>query len=130
MDYQDITKYIIRELGKNRSIGDITITVCEKTGMTRGEAQQVIDQIQFEYSDEIISRQKPILVLLMAVMFIVMGLILSGVMVVLTLNGLIITLLRPFIPVPYLGNLLLLCFSLMIVVGGIVGLLNIFKGLK
>jgi hypothetical protein len=127
MDRQDITHYIIRELGKHHPVRDITIAVCEKTGMKWDEAQQFVGQIQVEHKDEIIRRRKPLFVL-MAVTSIVIGLTLSITILVLTLNGLIIFLLR--LPIPYLGNLLLFGFGVMMVGGGVTGLLNMAQELE
>ncbi|MCB8978645.1 MAG: hypothetical protein H6657_14590 [Ardenticatenaceae bacterium] len=121
MNDPEITRYVVKALGKHNSINQITVDICEKTGMKWDEAQKFIETVQVEYEDEIIQRQRPLLVIL-ATFSIITGLTLSIGMVVATMNGLIIFFLR--MPIPYLGNIMIILAGLAMVGGGIMGALK------
>lgn len=119
MNDQEITKYVIKALSRHHSINQITIDVCEKTGMKWKEAQHFIDAVQVEHKDKIARRQRPLLVFL-AVISIVAGLTISGAMLVATMNGIIII----FLWIPFLGNIIITFTGLAMVGGGIMGILK------
>src|SRR5512138_2961176 len=81
MQPEEITNYIVKELGKQHNPEDIAMALCEKTSMTWSEAQQLVRQVQVSHRQEIIARQSPILIgLSVASLLLGLGLICAGVM--------------------------------------------------
>lgn len=121
MNEQEITKYVIKALSKHDTTNQITVDICEKTGMKWDDVQKLIKTVQVDHEDEIIQRQRPLLVIL-AGFSIITGLTISIGMIVATMNGLIIFFLR--MPIPYLGNMMIIFAGLAMVGGGIMGVLK------
>jgi hypothetical protein len=121
MDNTDIKKFVILELGKHHKPDDIIKEVCERTGMGWSDAQKFVRQVYAENRGEITGRQNGILMFLV-VAEILGGFALSSGVLVATLSGWIIFLLR--FPIPYLGNLVYFVIGIAMMLGGIRGFLN------
>ncbi len=62
MQKEEITQYVIKALGRNRSQSDIVQYLCENAKMTWPEAEKLVRQIQVKHSGEISSRQSPLII--------------------------------------------------------------------
>lgn len=64
MQKEEITAYVIKELGKHHSRDEIIHNLCEQTGMKWPEAEKVVRQVAAEHSQEIKARQSPLVIAL------------------------------------------------------------------
>ena len=124
MDPDETTQFIIRSLRQQRNRNDIIKSICERTGMNWEQAKHHIAQVEIEHHETIAAGQKPLLIAI-ACLTLLLGLALSLGMVIMTLTGWVIFLLR--LPIPYLGNLVYFLIGVLITVGGAIGLRRNFK---
>jgi hypothetical protein len=122
MQPEEITAYIVTELGKHRNPNDIIIAVCERSGMKWSDAQQFMQRVQSEHRSEITGRQNLLLIVL-GVITVIAGLVVSIGASAVTLFGLNFE----FDYVPYGGNLLIFGVGLAMMAGGGIGLWKIVK---
>jgi hypothetical protein len=61
MDENELTSYIVKELGEGHNPKDVILDICEKTGCTWLEAEKMVTHIQVEQEPEISTRQFPVL---------------------------------------------------------------------
>jgi hypothetical protein len=73
MKKEEAVNFVIQELGKHHSENEITMALCQKTGMTWHQAEQFIHQVQAEHKHTISSHQSPLLIV-MGVAFVLIGL--------------------------------------------------------
>ena len=62
MQKEEITPYVIKALGRNRSQNDIVQYLCENANITWPEAEKLVRQIQVRHGSEISSRQSPLII--------------------------------------------------------------------
>ena len=122
MDDQELTDYVIRELGKSRRRSDVVMEVCERTGMDWQAAQKFVYQVAFENRKSVAARQSPI-VLITGVGFVLGGLILALGSAVITVQGISIH----YQGVPYAGNIAGIGFGILLIAGGVLGLWDTIK---
>ena len=99
----------------------IVANVCEESGLKWEEAQQFIEHVRQEHGDAIRKRQLP-LNLSIAILSILVGLFIAGGMISATLNGIIIFFLA--LPIPYLGNALIIGSGIAMIGGGVLGFMK------
>lgn len=121
MDDPDIAKQVVRDLKNGRRSDDVILEICEKRGVQWPVAQQFVQRVRVEHQDEISRHQNRFLVPV-GVMTALAGLAIALGVVIATLDGWIIFPLS--IPIPYLGNLLLIGLGLAMAAGGIGGLIR------
>ena len=122
MSNSEITNFVVSQLGKHRSVDDVTRMLVSQTELNWGDAKKLVQRIQFERRNEITTRQAP-WVLMVGVLTIIAGLAISAVITWATLNGVIIFFL--VFPMPYLGNLVYFGIGILMALGGIVGILRL-----
>jgi hypothetical protein len=62
MQQEEITNYIVTELGKQRNPKDIAMAVCEKANMSWADAQKLVFEVRAGHREEIEARQNPIFI--------------------------------------------------------------------
>ena len=124
MDKTEVRKFITQELGRRHKPDDIIKEVCERTGMSWGDAQKFVRQVYTENHGEISKSQNGVLMILV-VAEILDGFSISASVLVATLSGWIILLLR--LPVPYLGNVVYFTFGVILIIAGINGFVKMNK---
>ncbi len=72
MQQEEITNYIIRELGKHHNPNDIALALCEKTNMPWMEAQHLVQQVQSHHHQDIAARQS-LAATILSVIFLLIG---------------------------------------------------------
>ncbi len=77
MQKEEITAFVVSELGKHHSRNEIIRHLCERTGMMWADAEKLVRQVEADHSHEIKAKQSPLLVAL-AVVILVGGLGLIG----------------------------------------------------
>jgi len=120
----EIKTKIIRNLAKRRPRNTIITELCETSGLKWGEAERLVNEIENDHALDIYSSQKPFLILLGRAIA-VSGFILSTFILVQSINGLIIFLLR--LPVPYLGNFVFFVLGILVFVGGLRGVIKLVR---
>lgn len=121
MENQDITRFVVEQLGRHHRPDDIVKEVCEKTGMPWAEAEKFVWRIRSEHRSEIAGRQSGLLIGA-GLLTTLAGLALSIGILVATLDGWIIFFLR--LPVPYLGNAVYFGIGICLTAGGVIGVLR------
>ena len=124
MDKTEVRKFITQELGRRHKPDDIIKEVCERTGMSWGDAQKFVRQVYTENHGEISKSQNGVLMILV-VAEILAGFSISASVLVATLSGWIILLLR--LPIPYLGNVVYFAFGVILIIAGINGFVKMNK---
>lgn len=119
MNNINIKEFVIHELVKHRNPDDIIKDVCERTGMRWDNARIYVQQVYKENRKEITKKQSGLLGTL-AILEIIGGIVISTGMIVATLSGWVILLLR--FPIPYLGNITYFSVGVFMILGGIKGL--------
>lgn len=122
MKDQELHNFVVRELGKGRRRSDVTMDVCERTGMDWQTAQKFVYQVAFERRKEVAARQSP-LAIIFGVSFIVGGLGMALLSVFATLQGLVIS----YQGVPYVGNISGVVLGMLLIAGGVIGLWDTIK---
>ncbi|GAB4580921.1 MAG: hypothetical protein Fur0022_36650 [Anaerolineales bacterium] len=117
MDDEELTDYVICELGKLRRKSDVVMEVCERTGMEWQAAQKFVYQVEFDNRKKVAARQSP-LAIIFGVGFVLGGLILALVSLVATLQGINLH----YQGIPYVGNLAGVGFGVVLIAGGVIGL--------
>ena len=59
---EELTKLIIKRLGKHHDRNEIIRSVCEESTLNWSEAEKLIDQVAAEHASTIAARQRPFLV--------------------------------------------------------------------
>lgn len=124
METISVTEYVVHELSQHRHPDDVIKAVCEGTGMKWDEAKRLVHQIQVEHRSEI-AKSNNTLIGLMSVGSLLVGLLLTIGIVVATIGGWIIFFLN--FPIPYLGNLAFFGTGMGMILGGVMGLVNLKK---
>jgi len=122
MDKQEMTDFVIRELGKHRRRSDIVMEVCERTGMDWQAAQKFVYQVAFESRQRVAARQSPLAIIFGA------ALVLGGLL--LALGGAVTTVQGNSISywgIPYAGNIAGVGFGIVLIAGGVIGLWDTIK---
>ena len=70
MQKEEITAFVISELGKHHNRNEIIRSLCERTGMMWSDAEKLVRQVESDHSHEIRAKQSPLLVALAVVIFI------------------------------------------------------------
>lgn len=120
-DERELVNLIVRELGKHRSVDDVTRLVVDQSELNWSDARKFVQRVMFEQRSEIVQRRAPIL-LIVGGFAIVAGLALATAMTIATLNGIAIFFI--VFPMPYLGNIVSFMLGILMAVGGIIGLLR------
>ena len=77
MQKEEITAFVVEELGKHHSRNEIIRRLCERTGMMWPDAEKLVRQTEADHGQDIRARQSPLLIALGIALFIVgIGLIL------------------------------------------------------
>jgi hypothetical protein len=80
MQKEEVTAFIVTELGKHHSHNDVIRNLCERAGMHWAEAEKLVHQVEAEHSHDIAARQSPLMVVLGVVTIIGgIGLIVYGI---------------------------------------------------
>jgi len=122
MDDQELTEFVIRELGKHRRRSDVVTDVCERTGMDWPVAQKFVYQIEFKNRKQVAARQSP-LAIIFGVSFILGGLALALASAIATLQGISFH----YQGIPYVGNAAGIGFGIVLLAGGVIGLWDTIK---
>jgi hypothetical protein len=78
---EELTDLIIKELGKHHSRDAIIMAVCEKGGLNWKQAEQLIEEVEWQHKRAIATRQSPVLLLISAVTIIAgLGLLAYGIL--------------------------------------------------
>ena len=64
MNKEELTPFIIKELGRHRERQDIVNRICEKSTLSWTEAEQMIDEVESQNRRTIAGRQGPLLIFL------------------------------------------------------------------
>ena len=70
MDTPDITNYIVYRLSDAVPPNDIIMDICDKTGISWPEAEELVEQVQFEHEQDVTKRQFPLLTLVALSIFV------------------------------------------------------------
>ena len=70
MQKEEITAFVVDELGKHHSRNEIIRRLCERTGMMWPDAEKLVRQIEADHGQDIRARQSPLLVALSVAIFI------------------------------------------------------------
>ena len=126
---EELTTFIVKELGKQRSRQDIIQKVCERGGLDWKDAERLIASVEAEHKRTIATRQTPLL------LFLSIGTLLIGI----GLLAFNMRILLAFFQMDVLGQILSLQSSyyriiglvtgLSMTVGGMVGLWRAFGAL-
>jgi len=73
MNQEQMTEYIVKELGKNRNPQDVIMFLCESEKLSWPEAEKLVRQVYSSRRREIATRQSPLLI------FFCVGLLLLGI---------------------------------------------------
>lgn len=117
MNQEELTDFVVRELGKQRRHSDVVMDVCERTGMDWKTAQKFVYQVAFDNRKRVAARQSP-LAIIFGIAFVVGGLALALISVIATIQGISIH----YRGVPYVGNILGVGFGVLLLAGGVIGL--------
>jgi hypothetical protein len=116
---EEITEYIIRELGRHRPENDIVRNVACCANVSWDEARRLVAEVKAKHRGRVVRRQSPVLLALGVATFIG-GFFLSMGMVLATLGGAVVFFIN--VPVPYLGNMVYFVTGLGMMAGGAWGL--------
>ena len=111
---EEIKEYIVKELGRHYKESDVIFAEAQRAGLNWNEAKELVEEVKFTAGARIARRQSPLL-LLVGIGTMIGGLLLSGFILLETLNGTIIFLLN--MPIPYLGNLVYFSVGLAMIGG-------------
>ena len=70
MQKEEITAFVVDELGKHHSRNEIIRRLCERTGMMWPDAEKLVRQIEADHGQDIRARQSPLLIALGVAIFI------------------------------------------------------------
>lgn len=121
MERDVLEKKIIRDLANHRRRNDIIQWMCREMHIKWSEAEKLFNEIELSRSGEVERRQLSMIGIL-GLMAVIGGVALMGFVVMETLHGLVILLLR--IPIPYLGNIFFFALGFLIALGGVIGLIR------
>jgi hypothetical protein len=121
VDKEQMTQYVIEQLGKHSNPDDIIRTLAETGKMNWYTAKQFVYEVRANNTGQIARKQAPTLIV-MSVVSIIVGAALAIGMAIATLQGWIIFLLT--LPIPWLGNVVYFLMGMGMCIGGIAGLLN------
>ncbi|MBE9506695.1 MAG: hypothetical protein IMY86_01480 [Chloroflexi bacterium] len=116
---EEITEYIVRELGRHRKENNIIFAVAKRANLDWGQAKELVEEVKITQSARIARRQSPLL-LVLGIGTMIGGVVLSVSVAFGTLSGVIIFL--PALPIPYLGNAVLFLTGLAMIAGAAWGL--------
>ena len=119
MNQQEATEFVIRELGRHHQRNDIIQKLCETGGMNWSQAEKFLEMVETQNRSRIAAKQSP-LVAVIGVFIVIAGLAIALVTIYETLQGTIMFLLA--LPIPYLGNLILILIGIGMIAGGIRGM--------
>jgi hypothetical protein len=126
-DSAQLEKMIISELSKHRNPNDIIPVICEQYSLNWPEAQAIVERVRAARRSEI-NKKDNNLSLIFGFIMIIAGILLSLIILYLTLDGVIIFILR--LPIPYLGNLAFFLLGIFIAAGGWIGRSQAMKNRK
>jgi hypothetical protein len=126
-DSAQLEKMIISELSKHRNPNDIIPVICEQYSLNWPEAQAIVERVRAARRSEI-NKKDNNLSLIFGFIMIIAGILLSLTILFLTLDGVIIFILR--LPIPYLGNLAFFLLGIFIAAGGWIGRSQAMKNRK
>jgi len=116
---EEITEYIVRELGRHRKENNIIFAVAKWANLDWGQAKELVEEVKITQSARIARRQSPLL-LVLGIGTMIGGVVLSVSVAFGTLSGVIIFL--PALPIPYLGNAVFFLTGLAMIAGAAWGL--------
>jgi hypothetical protein len=119
MNKQEATNFVIRELGKNRQRNDIIENLCTAAGISWGDAEKFVQQVEMENKSAIALKQSP-LITIIGLGTAILGVVMAARMVIATLQGVSIFFLG--YPVPYLGNIVYFLTGLTMILAGLWGI--------
>lgn len=122
MDKEEMTQFVIRELGKHRRRSDIVMDICEQTGMDWQAAQRFVYQVGYDARKSIAARQSP-LAIIFGIAFIAGGLGMALIGIIATARGLSLH----YQGIPYAGNIGGVFFGMNLIAGGVIGLWDTIK---
>ena len=125
MNHEQLTQYVIRELGKHRRRSDVVMDVCERTGMDWPAAQKFVYSVEFDNRQKVAVRQSP-LAIIFGVSFLLGGFALVLMSVFATLQGYSLT----YRGVPYSGNITGVITGILLIAGGVIGLWETIQKLR
>lgn len=64
MDEQELSNFVIKQLGKSKHLDDLIPEVCQKTGWIWSQAAEFVQRVQEEHGTEIAKKQLPLLFIL------------------------------------------------------------------
>jgi hypothetical protein len=70
MQKEEITAFVIEELGKHHSRNEIIRRLCERTGIIWPDAEKLVKQVEADHGQDIRARQSPLLIALGVAIFI------------------------------------------------------------
>lgn len=117
----EITRKIIRDLAKKRPRDAIITELCEFACLKWDQAERLVNEIELENTEDILSRQKLFNILLGSA-FALGGFLLSACIVFASFNGMILFFLG--LPIPYLGNILYFVIGILAFMGGLRGIVS------
>lgn len=80
MQKEEVTPFIVKELGKHHSHNEIIHSLCEQAGMQWAEAEKLVQQVELEHGRDIAAHQSPLIIVLGTVTVIGgIGLIIYGI---------------------------------------------------
>ncbi len=119
MNEQEVTQFVITELGKQRNRSDIIMKLCAMTGGSWQQSEGFVEQVEQQHRKSISARQTPLFLAIGAGTFLAGMYILISITVS-TVNGAIYYL--PYVPLPYSGNLARFAVGLAMVLGASYGI--------
>ena len=111
---EELREFVVKELGRHHKENDVIFAVARRADLNWNEAKDLVEDVKLSQGTRIARRQSPLL-LLVGIGTMIGGLLLSGFILVETLNGAIIIFLN--LPIPYLGNLVYFCLGLAMIGG-------------
>jgi hypothetical protein len=125
MDREQLIEFIVGEMRRYRKADDIIMEVCQRTNRSWNEVAPFVHKVMAARRDEIQGERAP-LVVAIGIASALAGLGGLIAVVVATMDGWIVIIGG----IPYAGNCLVGGFSLMLVVGGLQGILQMALGIK
>jgi len=119
MDQEQAREFVIHQLGRHNSKNNIISLFCEQGGMNWSQAEKFVREVELENSSDIALKQSPMIILI-GILLTISGILITGAILIDTLQGTVIFLLN--LPIPYLGNIIYPIIGVSLIVGGLRGI--------